>query len=89
MSIEHNQIPDWNFTILVNDFDDGYWDTGVENECPKEFIAISNLSKKYRNYLDWASAMQIYEDNIQAIIDYYGGQMLIDFMFEAAVDYPP
>ena len=87
---ENYGVPEWNFIILPNYFDDDeYWSSTIEEECPEAYLAIANIGKRYTNPRKWLEACQIYDEHIGTLIDYYGGEAAILSYKEMYGDYPP
>lgn len=83
-------VPEWNFIILPNYFDDDeYWSSNIEEECPEAYLAIANLGNKYENPREWINACQIYDQYIGKLIDYYGGEIAVQSYKEEYGSYPP
>ena len=72
------KIPAWESVILVNDFGDSYWVSEIQDKCPEAFGRLQNLKNKYRDFHQWLEACQIYDQYIGEIIDYYGGEAIIE-----------
>ena len=84
------ELPKWVNTILTNEFeDDPYWIEGIERDCPEAFIALSNLQQRPSDVNTYVDAMAIYNKYIPEIIEYYGGQEVIDAYFKETGEYPP
>ena len=81
------KIPDWNYQVLKNNFDDNYWIRGVEDVCPEAFSALSNLNKKYNSYAAWVDACRIYDQYIEELYDYYGGEIIVKAYFKKYGEY--
>lgn len=83
-------VPEWNFIILPNYFDDDeYWSSNIQEECPEAYLAIANLGNKYEDPREWLNACQIYDQYIGTLIDYYGGEIAVSSYVEEYGDYPP
>lgn len=77
--------PKWLFNILINDFDDDYWyDLNTKNaEFEEAFLKLRSLKRRYSNINKWKEAVAIYDEYIDVIIDYNGGELAIQSMFNA------
>lgn len=83
-------VPEWNFIILPNYFDDDeYWSSNIQEECPEAYLAIANIGNKYVDPREWINACQIYDENIGVLIDYYGGEVAVKSYLQEYGDYPP
>ena len=83
-------VPEWNFIILPNYFDDDeYWSSNIQEECPEAYLAIANLGNKYDDPQEWINACQIYDEHIGTLIDYYGGEIAIKSYVQEYDDFPP
>ena len=83
------KIPEWNYQVLKNNFEDSYWIRGVEDTYPEAFKALSNLNKKYNSYSNWVDACQIYDRYIGDMYEYYGGELVVKAYYKEHQDYPP
>lgn len=72
------KIPAWESVILVNDFGDSYWVSEIQDKCPEAFGKLQNLKNKYRDFHQWLEACEIYDQYIGEIIDYYGGEAIVE-----------
>lgn len=83
-------VPEWNFIILPNYFDDDeYWSSNIQEECPEAYLAIANLGNKYENPREWINACQIYDQYIGTLIEYYGGEIAVQSYKEEFGSFPP
>lgn len=73
-------VPDWNFTILVNDFGDNYWNDDFERECPEAANALMNINRKCSDPAEYEEAIELYNRYIQEAYDFYGGKIAVDFI---------
>ena len=74
------KIPEWNHVILVNDFNDGYWDDDFEFACPEAFKALTNLKPKYSQPGMYMEPIKIYNKYIDIAYEFYGGEMAVRFI---------
>ncbi len=82
-------VPEWNFIVLPNFFeDDDYWTSSLQDACGEAYLAIANLGNKYRNPREWIKACKIYDANIGVIIDYYGGKSAVAAYKKETGQYP-
>lgn len=82
-------VPDWNFLILPNYYeDDEYWTSEIEEACPEAYTAIANLNNKFRDPREWVKACKIYDKYIGQLIDYYGGKIAVLAYYEENGEYP-
>ena len=85
-----SQLPKWVNTILTNEFeDDPYWETGIEQEIPEAFYALTNLQKAPSDIHVFMHARYVYEKYIDEVINYYGGMENIRQYLEENGQYPP
>lgn len=85
-----SQLPKWVNTILTNEFeDDPYWETGIEQEIPEAFYALTNIQKAPSDIHVFMQARHIYEKYIDEVINYYGGMENIRQYLEENGQYPP
>ena len=82
------QIPSWNHVVLVNDFDDGYWDDDFENAYPEAYKALTNLKPKYSQPGMYLEAIKTYNQYIDIAIGFYGGKMAVDYIYELTGSLP-
>lgn len=73
-------VPDWNFTILVNDFGDNYWNDDFERECPEAANALMNINRKCSDPAEYEEAVELYNRYIGVAYDFYGGKIAVDFI---------
>lgn len=78
--INRDQIPDWNFKILINDFGDDYWDDDFESSHPEAFKALSNLNDVYGTIPEYEEAIEIYDKYIGEAEEFYGGKMAMKYL---------
>lgn len=89
MANEFN-LPKWANTVLTNEFeDDPYWYRGIETEKPEAYYAITNIIANPTSPAKYAEMCEIYDRYIDEIIDYYGGQHMIDLYIAEYDAYPP
>ena len=78
-----NGIPEWNFQILVNVFeDDNYWDTSLKEDLPEVYEAITSIGRKYGDIAEYEEAMAKYNEYMPQVIDYYGGEKVVEYIME-------
>lgn len=78
-----NDIPAWNFELLVNVFDDdNYWDVSLQEDMPEAFEAISSIGKKYSDISEYEDALETYNKYEPQIIEYYGGEKAVKFIMD-------
>lgn len=76
-------IPAWNFQLLVNVFeDDNYWDVSLQEDNPEAYEAITSIGKKYGDIAAYEDALELYNKYEPQIIEYYGGEKVVDFIME-------
>ena len=83
-----NEIPEWNFIVLFNDFDDGYWDDDFETAAPEAFTALQNIKRKHGDPATYDEAMATYKKYIDVAYEFYGGKMAVEFIKETTGQYP-
>lgn len=81
-------IPDWNFTILVNDFGDNYWNDSFEKECPEAAEALLNIHDKYSDPASYEEAMRLYNRYIGEAYEYYGGKIAVKYIKKTTKQLP-
>jgi hypothetical protein len=81
-SIDRSSVPDWNFIILMNEFDDDYWDDDFERANPEAFHALSNINRKCSSVEQYEEQMEIYNKYIPEAEAFYGGPLAIKFLRE-------
>lgn len=76
-------IPAWNFQLLVNVFeDDNYWDVSLQEDNPEAYEAITSIGKKYSDIAEYEEALALYNKYEPQIIEYYGGEKVVDYIME-------
>lgn len=78
--VDRSSVPEWNFTILMNDFDDDYWDDDFERYNPEAFYALSNLNRKCNTIEMYEEQKEIYDKYIPEAEKFYGGPLAIKFL---------
>ena len=78
--VDRSSVPEWNFTILMNDFDDDYWDDDFERYNPEAFYALSNLNRKCNTIEMYEEQKEIYEKYLPEAEKFYGGPLAIEFL---------
>lgn len=78
-----DDIPEWVFELLINIYeDDNYWDVSLQEDLPEVYEAITSIGKKYGNIVEYEKAMKLYEEYEPKVIEYYGGQMAVDYIIK-------
>jgi hypothetical protein len=76
-------FPEFLFTTLKNDFEDGYYERSIVSD--KLSASIRGLRRRYSNFFEYAEAITIYNEYIDNLIEKYGSLSIIKNALKAGL----